>query len=94
MPDEKKTVKHTIVMEQRENISVTGVVDVISFDEEAIIAETEMGVLILKGINLHVNRLNLDKGELEIDGEINSLNYEESGSYGKVGGSFFSKIFK
>lgn len=94
MAEEKKISKHSVIMEQRENISITGVIDVISFDEEAIVSETEMGVLILKGLNLHVNRLNLEKGELDVDGEIFSLTYEESGSYGKVGGSFFSKIFK
>lgn len=95
MADEKKTSSnHTVIMEQRENISITGVLDVISFDEEAIIAETEMGVIILKGTNLHVSKLNLEKGELNVDGEVYSLAYEESGSFGKDKGSFFSKIFK
>lgn len=94
MSEEKKIYKHTLVMDNREEISINGIVDVISFDELLIAAETEMGVLILKGENLHVNRLNLEKGELEIDGLVNSISYEDSNTYGKVGGSFLGKIFK
>ncbi len=92
--DRKSATKHNVTILGRENISVTGVLDVLSFDEENIIMDTEMGVLILRGINLHVNRLNLDKGELDIDGQIESLNYEESGSYAKGKSSILGKIFK
>lgn len=85
---------HTIKMEQRENIFITGVNDVISFDEEAVIADTQMDILIIRGQNLHVNKLNLEDGELSIDGEITGLNYEQQGAIGKNKSSFFSKIFK
>ncbi len=94
MAEEKKTVRHNIIMQERSNLSVTGVVDVISFDEENIVADTEMGVLILKGNALHINKLNLDKGELEIDGEITNLSYEEAGSFTKDKNSLFGKIFR
>lgn len=94
MQEERKTYKHSLVMDKREKLSMTGVTDVISFDEEMVVAETEMGIIILKGINLHVNRINLEKGELDIDGEINSLVYEDSDSFGKGGSSFFNKIFR
>ena len=93
MAEEKKN-KHNVTICDRTNIRVTGVFDVISFDEEMIVAETEMGIMILKGINLHVNKLNLDSGDLEIDGEIYNLMYEDKNTYGKVGGGFFNKIFK
>ena len=86
--------KHSVVMTERENISVTGVIDVISFDEETIIAETEAGALILRGKDLHVNGLSLEKGELDIDGHIDSLAYEDQSNYGKNKTSFLSKIFK
>lgn len=94
MTDERKISLHTVIMQQRHKISVTGVLDVISFDEEMIVAETDMGVLILKGINLHVSRLSLEKGELDIEGEAASLMYEDTAAYGKPGGSFFGRIFK
>ncbi len=87
-----KSFKHNIVMENREKIAVTGVIDVISFDEDVIVSETEMGVLIIKGENLHVNSLNLEKGEMDIDGSVFSLNYEEKGHSERS--SLFGRIFK
>lgn len=95
MAEERKSLsKHTVIMENRTNITMTGVIDVISFDEETIIADTELGVLILRGKNMHVSKMNLDNGNMDIDGEIVSLTYEESG-YGKgKGKTMFGNIFK
>ncbi len=83
---------HRLSMEEREKLFLTGVVDVISFDEEVVIAETEKGTLILKGTNLNVSKLNVENGELEIGGYIYSINYEE-GNYLKEK-SLLGKIFK
>lgn len=94
MPEEKKYTKHCVIIDQRENISITGVNDVISFDEEAIVAHTEMGIIVLKGTDLHVNKLNLDKGELEVDGEFLGLTYQEDNAFNKNGNSFLGRIFK
>jgi sporulation protein YabP len=97
MQDERRASKHKLTVEHRENVAVTGVVDVISFDEEQVVCETDMGVLILRGENLHVNNLNLDSGLLEIFGEIFSVNYEEnSQSHGKgrSKSTLLGKIFK
>ena len=95
MPEEKRSSgKHTVVMDGRQNIEITGVNDVISFDEETIIADTELGILVLRGSNLHVNRLNLDNGELEVDGEISNLTYEEDSGHGKGKSSLLSKLFR
>lgn len=93
MSEDKRSV-HNINILDRTNIKITGVLDVISFDEEMIVSETELGVLILKGLNFHINKLNLDSGDLEIDGEIYSLIYEDKSSYGKAGSSLLKKIFK
>ena len=92
MPDENQ--KHYVKLEQRENVFITGVNDVISFNEDMIVIDTQMGVLVIGGQNLHVNKLNLDDGELCIDGEINSLSYENDNGLSKSKTSFFSKIFK
>lgn len=86
--------KHSVKLEQRENIFITGVNDVISFNEDMIVIDTKMDVLVIGGQNLHVNKLNLDDGELSVDGEINSLSYENDANTGKNKSSFFSKIFK
>lgn len=86
--------KHRIVLEQRGVCSVTGVLDVISFDEECVVADTECGVIVIKGGNVHVSNLNLDNGSLDVEGELDSIMYEDSGAFGKNKGSFLGKIFK
>ncbi|EGD48404.1 sporulation protein YabP [Ruminiclostridium papyrosolvens DSM 2782] len=93
--EEKKTVtpmKQTITLDNREKLCVTGVVDVESFNEESIIAVTDLGVLIIRGTELHINKLNLDSNELVVDGDIFSLEYSD-GETGKSK-SFFGKMFK
>lgn len=98
MPEERRISKHKLIIEHRENVTISGVTDVISFDEEQVVCDTDMGVLILRGDNLHVNNLNLDSGMLDIFGEINSVNYEDGGGHGKGQGkgkpTFLGKIFK
>ena len=63
---EEKTINknHKIILNNRQNGSFTGIVDVLSFDIGEILLETEMGMLHVKGKDLHVNRLNLEKGEV------------------------------
>ena len=96
MAEEKKTSasRHALTIDRRERVVVTGMLDVISFDEETVIAETEMGILVLRGNNLHVSRLNLDNGELDLDGDITSVTYEDAHSPGKSKGSFIGKLFR
>ena len=95
MADERKYAgRHNVVIDRRESVAVSGVTEVISFDEENIVCETEMGILVVRGSNLHVNRLNLDEGELEVDGEIENIGYEDDMIIGKGKGSLLSKIFK
>lgn len=85
---------HRIVIENREKVELTGVVDVLAFDEEEIVLETDMGMMVIKGKGLHINRLNLDNGEVKLDGEVESLSYSENDVYAGGNSSFFSKLFK
>jgi len=85
--------RHAVQIDRRESINVGGVVDVISFDEESVICETEMGVLVIKGANLHVKRINLESGELAVVGEIDGIQYENVSS-GVKAKSFFGRMFK
>ena len=94
MPDERRITKHRLTLENRENASISGITDVISFDEEQIICDTELGVIIIKGANLHVSNLNVDSGELDIYGEITAITYEENLRREGKPSSFLSKIFK
>lgn len=73
---------------------VSGVADVLSFDLSEILLETDQGMLMIKGSDLHVNRLTLEKGEVDIEGKIDSLTYSEVSSYGSKGDSLLGKLFK
>ena len=96
MIEDKKVNKpkiQNLILENREKLSVSGVLDVESFNDEAVIIDTELGVLIVRGEDLHINKLNLDNSELNIEGDIVSCEYSErEGSKSK--GGFFSKMFK
>ncbi len=93
MAEGTKREKHKIILEDRERLSMTGVIDVLSFDEDSIIAETEKGMLILRGSNIHVGKLNLDDGEVTVDGAIDTIEYSEDG-IAKGKNSLFNRIFK
>jgi len=93
-PEDRKRApsRHSIQIDRREHVTVSGVIDVISFDEESVIGETEMGIIIIKGTNMHVKRINLENGELLVTGEIDGLSYENaSGAKAK---SFMGRLFK
>lgn len=89
----KEQQKCNVFIEDRNRISITAVEDVDTFDESGFTALTNAGALIVKGNDLHINKLNVDTGELVVDGEIDSCTFNNSYG-GKGGGSLFSKIFK
>lgn len=89
--DEKKIKNHNVIMENREKANITGVLDIHSFDDELILAETEDGILTIKGSDLKMNKLNLDNNELIVEGKIVALIYSD-GEQKKSG--MFGKIFK
>ena len=90
---QKEYSRHRIVIDERERMSVTGVTEVVSFDEESIMADTDMGMLIIRGNALHISKLNLDEGILQTEGEIESIEYTD-GDISDRGGMFFRKIFR
>lgn len=67
--------EHKILLNERKQLSVTGVKDVNVFTEESIILALENCSLIIKGENLHVNKLSLEVGEVDVDGKVNSMQY-------------------
>lgn len=83
---------HNIILENREKISISGVDDVESFDEESILLHTQMGMLSLKGVDLRIIKFNVDIGELVIEGGIDELVYSDNDGYLKKRG-LFSKLF-
>lgn len=73
---------------------VTGVLDVLSFDLNEILLETEQGLLMVKGSDLHVNRLTLEKGEVDLTGNIDSIAYSDAHQSNANKEKFFAKLFK
>ncbi len=86
-----KTTPHQLTLDNRKLLILTGVAEVDSYDEKSITAYTDLGELCIKGENLNIKKLNLEMGELEVDGLISSLCYKDV-SHG--GSGFFSKLFK
>ncbi|MEH2943970.1 sporulation protein YabP [Lachnospiraceae bacterium KK002] len=85
---------HKIVISNRKNGVLNGVIDVLSFDVGEILLETELGMLMIKGNDLHVNRLTLEKGEIDIEGKIDSLTYSDMKPASRQGESFLGRLFK
>lgn len=68
---------HSLMLDGRERLSITGVEDVSSFDEQSVIALTSRGLLTISGVGLHIERLSLDLGEMVVEGEVSALEYSE-----------------
>ena len=85
---------HKVTMTNRRTCTVNGVNDVLSFDLREILLETEQGMLMIRGNELHVNRLTLDKGEVDIDGRIDSLVYSDTAASGEKQESFLGRLFR
>ncbi len=90
----KQKRSHRLHMEDRRKMEMTGITDVISFDLNKVILESDYGMICIKGSNLHVNRLSVEKGELDIDGTIESIVYSDVNSYAKKGESIIGRLFK
>ena len=94
MPTEDKhpvRTKHNLILENRKQLTVSGVSDVSGFDEQSVVLVTDMGELTVKGSKLHINKFSLETGELNLDGDIYSLTYTENK---QTEGGFFSKLFR
>ena len=93
---EERTVQksHKLVVNNRKTSFVTGVIDVLSFDLNEILLETEQGMMMVKGTDLHVNRLSLEKGEVDLSGSIDSVAYSDVQGSIKQQDNLFSKLFR
>ena len=89
-----KQKQHKLMLTNRNVCNMNGVVDVLSFDLSEILLETDQGMLMIKGSELHVNRLTLEKGEVDVDGQADSLVYSSNEALRKAGESFFTRLFR
>ena len=86
-------VIQNLILENRSKLSISGVLDVLSFDDQVVILETELGLLTVKGENIRINKLSIDTSEVIVEGDISNLSYSDKSSE-KNKSSLMSKIFK
>ena len=88
-----RNIIQNLVLENRGKLSISGVLDVLSFDDQIVMVETELGLLTVKGEELRINKLSIDTSEVVVEGDIYSLSYSEK-EIEKKGTSLLGKIFK
>ena len=80
---------HSLILDERQRLTVTGVQEVAEFNEDAVSVHTVKGLLTVRGTGLRVDKLEKEAGELRISGTISDLIYEDAGP-----GGFFTKLFR
>ncbi len=93
MVQKNNNVIQNLILESREKLNISGVVDVLSFDDSLVIVQTHLGILTVKGEDLRISKLNTDSEEVIVVGEISSMSYSDK-SVDKKDNSFLGKIFK
>lgn len=77
MAEELMQLPHALTLNERSRLSITGVTEVVSFDENAVILHTALGTLTIHGQGLQLKQLSLDGGQVAVDGSVSALIYEE-----------------
>lgn len=92
--EERTGKSHSCHLKDRAAVTLTGISEVVSFDENQVIVDTDLGLLILKGRDLHISRLTVEKGEADVEGQVDSLVYSSNDAYRKSGQSLLARLFK
>lgn len=98
MQDDKKATKlqsngaHSLIVEERKQLTVSGVTDIEHFDEEEVVVATELGLLSIKGQGLHLNKIDVEDGELSVEGDLDSFSYSDRQN--SAGGGFLARLFR
>ena len=82
------TAPHTLSLQNRSKLNLTGVTEVVSFDDTSVILRTPLGTLLIQGSQLQLKTLTLDGGNVTVEGDIAALSYEEPRSAGLLGRFF------
>ena len=91
MAYEERQMPHQITLDGRSSLMVTGVEEVESFDENTIVMVTTKGTLVVRGEQLHIEKLSLDGGDLRVEGMVDSLAYEDNG---QDKGGFLARLLR
>ena len=74
---EQEQMPHKLQLRERQKLTMTGVTEVVSFDENAVVLQTSLGTLLIQGQGLQLKTLSLEGGQVAVDGTVTSLTYEE-----------------
>ena len=88
--DTQPQLPHKLTLNERRQLTMTGVTEVVSFDETAVVLHTSLGTLLIQGQELKLKTLSLDGGQVAVDGIVTALSYEEP----RQRGSWVSNLFK
>ena len=88
--EENVRLNQNIIVENRKKITLTGVKDVLSFDEETVVLDTSLGKLTIKGAGLHIANFDTKSGDLSAEGRLYALAYTSD----EKSGGIFSRIFR
>lgn len=90
MNESQNGKKHSLMLDNRQKLVITGAEDVNGFNEESVTVKTTAGTLVIKGSGLHIDRLDLETGDVAVEGKLNSMQYFGSDN----SRSRFSKLFR
>lgn len=90
--EDRNNATHKLHVDNRNRVTLTGVTDVISFDDKLVMLDTVQGILSIRGEGLKVDRLTIENGEAGIEGKVYSMEYADSRD--ERAGSFFGRLFK
>lgn len=85
---------HQVVISNRDSTTISGVLNVDSFDDDVIVLDTDLGTLTLRGQDLHIKQLDLDEGSFSVEGLVVSLEYSSGASRREQGRSFLERLLK
>ena len=88
MGENQMQLPHRLTLNERRQLSMTGVSEVVSFDDTAVVLRTELGTLVIQGKDLQLKTLSLEGGQVAVDGTVSSLHYEES----RTGGGWLRRL--
>ncbi len=92
MADAQVNVLQNVILENRKKLTMTGIKDVLSFDDEVVVVDSELGLINIKGIDLKVNKISVESGDVVVEGNVRAIEYSDKEFGPKQG--FMSRIFK
>lgn len=94
MEEKQSQGAHKVIINGRHSGTISGVSDVLSFDLNEIVLQTSQGMLMIRGQELHMNRLTLEKGEVDIEGKVDSMIYSDNAGENGKGESLLGRLFR